>query len=267
MKSINRIICILLALTAVSCGNTRKPVEKEIDPEQSLVDLLLACEDSTATFEDVYQKTLPLFEATMKMARTKDKLEDRFIAQKLVSDLLPIVMTKAAESGEIGDKLSKIIQKVGEINNQWLCDESDYGPHLYHSHYFVSYKGTDYEQDDIFSIDIVPHPDNSEKLYVWIELPYSASGVRMLLFTKDKDGKEDFDNYVAWNPLDVYPASEDEPSMAIAGNDDLLDMMLEFDHMYLFFETKEATDDGSNQDSFRLTLSYFKDEFSKVYSR
>ena len=268
MKRLSLLVSILaLFLCRGVFNNANAQTNRQvIEPRERLSALINVLQDDTSTFDDVYSKAIQFYEVALEMSRDNESSQNRILAQVLCANTLWDILDKASARSGSDERISTILEIVGQINNQWIFDESDGEPHLYHDGYFLSYKGTDYECDDTFTIDILFPRDESEGFIVSIDFPASATSPKEVLFSKDKDGQEDPESLIATNWKKTIPKDEDFPRLSALSDSELLDIMLEYDYMYFIFETEKNTADEKKIDSGRVVLNSFKDRFKEIIS-
>ena len=221
-------------LGGIYCINANAQVNGQvIFPKETFDALIEVLQDDKSSFEEVYSKAIQFYDVALEMSRDKESLQNRILAQVLCANTLWDILDKVSANSDHDVQLSKIVDIVGEINNQWVFDESDEDCFLSHDNYFLSYKGTDYESDDTFTLEVLFQGDN-------------------LTSTQWKK---------------TLPKDEEYPRVSALSDSELLDMMLKYDYMYFFFETEKNTADGNNRDFGRIVLKPFKDRFKEIVSK
>ena len=268
----NRLSLVLFVfwhlLGGIYCINANAQVNGQvIFPKETFDALIEVLQDDKSSFEEVYSKAIQFYDVALEMSRDKESLQNRILAQVLCANTLWDILDKVSANSDHDVQLSKIVDIVGEINNQWVFYESDGDCFLSHDNYFLSYKGTDYESDDTFTLEILFPGDESEGLLVSLDFPASASSPKEVLFSTIKDGQEDTDNLTSTQWKKTLPKDEEYPRVSALSDSELLDMMLKYDYMYFFFETEKNTADGNNMDSGRIVLKPFKDSFKEIVSK
>ena len=245
-------------------GANKADVQSPMESNEAFIELANTLLDSTSTFNDVYGKASRFYDIAIEMSKNKDSKRDRILAQNLTSNTLWDVLDKGSGENEIAEKVGVLIDKAGLVANQWIYEEQDGEAHLFHDTYFMSYKETEYETDDSFTIEVLFPRNEAEGYVVVMDLPESAVFPMAILFTKEVDGEEDRESSVLAEWKDVIPRDEDDLQLKVLSDEEILSLMLEYDHMYFFFETEKKTADGRRMDSGRITLEPFKDMFHEI---
>lgn len=266
-----RIISAFILATAIfvlcSCGNraNKTVAQSTMESREAFVDLANILLDSTSTFDDVYAKAIRFYDIAIEMSKDKESKKNRILAQVLTSNTIWDVLDKGSSNSD--ERVRLLIEKAGLVANQWIYEEKDGEAHLFHDTYFMSYKETEYESDDSFTIEVIFPRNEFEGYVVVMNLPESAVSPLAVMFTKGIDEKEDRESSVFAEWKDVIPKDENNLQITVLSDNELLDMMLKFDHMYFFFETEKATADGKYMDSGRITLVPFKEKFNEIIDK
>lgn len=261
------VVVASIVILAPSCRSGSPKVVSQIRDESkdSFTNLANALIDSSSTFDDVYEKAVRFYDIAIKMSQDKESKPNRLLAQILTSNTLWDILEKG-RSDET-NRVGILIEKAGIIANQWIYDELEDGYHLFHDNYFMSYKETDYESDDSFTIDILFPRKESEGYIVALDLPESATYPLDLMFTKEIEEREDIDNVILEKWKKVIPKDKDFSQITVLSDNGLLDLMLEYDYMYFFFETEKKTAKGECVDSGRISLAPFKDVYYSIIDK
>ena len=225
--------------------------------------------DEVVSFADVFTDTL----ATR--ANDIEDLSNRIVAQENGYMLISFITDKYEELKSSGkevnyDDVTRILDKIVEIESIWFYDDDDQLPHIWRDHYYVSHQDTECEVPGYFHImvslpcEMLPEPT------LRVFYPDSAEGDPFIIFGKYLSGEtveEDPEQRKivipdTWAKKDEI---EDGFPMYVELGSDAVKEMLSFDVVYLMFQSGVSPAGESGQTEIaRLSLNSFQAKWKEV---
>ena len=223
--------------------------------------------DESLTQEELKDAIAPIIDSVAILARDDESLTNRLAAQMISYSVFNTLYDKFESESLAREGLSSVASSLLDAIGTWFYEVEEDMPILWHDMYYLSDKESDNPQDGYFHIMVLFARDDSEEAELHVFYPMAAEIMPYIAFTKFQEGTLDddleslvtipFDNWYRKGEVD-----EGSPLYASAGQD-IVEMMLTYDVMYLFFSRSQDPDDRSQYESARLSLYYFKQAYQE----
>ena len=273
MKRIPFLIIILNCFFSCSQPQNKSfygSYQELIDAFESLAYAPNTTWDEVVSFADVFTDTL----ATR--ANDIEDLSNRIVAQENGYMLISFITDKYEELKSSGkevnyDDVTRILDKIVEIESIWFYDDDDQLPHIWRDHYYVSHQDTECEVPGFFHIMVSLPCERLPEPMLRVFYPESAEGDPFIIFSKYLSGEtveEDPEqrNIVIPDSWAKKDAIEDGfPMYAELGSDAVKEMLFS-DVLYLMFQSSASPGGDSEQTEIaRLSLNSFQAKWEEVY--
>ena len=149
----------------------------------------------------------------------------------------------------------------------WFYEEDEDLQILWHDLYYSSDKESDNPQDGYFHIMVLFPGGAKDEAGLHVFFPETAESLPLISFTKLQEGGlvDDIESFVSF-PYEKWftkdELREGSPMYGAAGPD-IVEMMLTYDSMYLFFSRSQDPDDRSQYESARISLHHFQQAYKE----
>lgn len=223
--------------------------------------------DESLTQEELKDAIAPIIDSVAILARDDESLQNRITAQMIAYLTFNTLYDKYESDMSVVADMVILMAPLSDAIGTWFYEEEEGMPILWHDMYYLSDKESDNPQNGYFHIMVLFARDDSEEAELHVFYPMAAEIMPYIAFTKFQEGTLDddleslvtipFDNWYRKGEVD-----EGSPLYASAGQD-IVEMMLTYDVMYLFFSRGQDPDDRSQYESARLSLYYFKQAYQE----
>lgn len=231
-------------------------------------------EDTSSSPKELLSALTPFIDSLLTLARDENNQRNRIAAQILSYQAIELLSDRCgndnddeAEVPAMNNMASRLLDAIG----QWFYSEEEGVPYIWQDLYYVSKKDSDNPINGYFHIMVLLPTEDRPDAELHVFFPDNAASMPYLAFTKFRDAKsldEDYENVVSvqfdsWHKKDEI--EEGYPLYGVAGQD-VVDLMLNQDVMYLWFSNSENPDDDDIEAA-RISLSYFQKKYREYESK
>lgn len=265
------LICCLLSQCRgdkVSKDNTQVP-EVESASFSGLSSSIQAVFDDDT--EEIYQALAPFVDSLITLARDENNQRNRIAAQLLSYQAIDLLSDRCGND-EANDSdvqaMNDIASRLLEAIGQWFYLEEEGVPCIWQDLYYVSKKNSDNPINGFFHIQVILPTEERPDAELDVFFPDNAASMPYLAFTKFLGANsmdEDYENVVSV-PFDSWHKKDEieigYPLYGVAGQE-VVDLMLNQDVMYLWFSNSENSDDDDIETA-RISLNYFQQKYKEI---
>ena len=263
----NLLILTVCCVTIFSCGGSPKKAEyRSFDLlEKEFIEVAI---DSATSWEQVTALAYPFADSLREAALDENNTRRRIKAQRsgyLTIELLSEKYTHLSDSGrEVNQEdVSNNFGKFSDQLMEWFLSDEEEMPHLFRDHYYVSHKDSEKRTEGYFHLMATLPTESVPEPALHIFYPESAEDYPHVFFTDYEEGVEvdDVDSLVEaelvnWSPKDSV--EEGYPMYAVTAPS-AVQMMLQYDTMFLMFKSGPSADGSSDEiETARVPLEPFQ---------
>ena len=279
---LNLFIAILLTFGLLSqCrgdkvpkGNTQVPEVESASFSGLASGIQSVFDDTSSSPNELLSALSPFIDSLLVLARDENNQRNRIAAQHL--SYLAIELLSDRCGNDIDDEaavqaMNNMASRLLDAAGQWFYSEEEGIPCIWQDLYYISHKNTDNPINGFFHIMVLLPREGRSDAELDVFFPDNAASMPYLAFTKFRDAKsldEDYENVVSvqfdsWHKKDEIEVGY--PLYGVAGQD-VVDLMLNQDVMYLWFSNSENPDDDDIEAA-RISLSYFQKKYREYESK
>lgn len=252
------LMCVLIHIFS-ACGFHQSrsiySVDSFDEKKAKMIPTLEMLLDSTSTLVQIREAIVPIIDRLWEESGDLDDLNKRLSAQKeslIYIDALTIwYETQLVKGHNIpAESINEILDPLTIIGCQWFCDPDGEYPYIWRELYYSSNRESENPIDGYFKIMVILPDANNPAPSVHIFFPMMAESAPRLYFCNYSDralGEVDHLHQVIVDFDDEWIPQHDEIPMAVFGEKDLVDKMLQFDIMYLAFRSCPTKSGGPGE--------------------
>ena len=231
-------------------------------------------DDTSSSPNELLSALSPFIDSLLVLARDENNQRNRIAAQHL--SYLAIELLSDRCGNDIDDEaavqaMNNMASRLLDAAGQWFYSDEEGIPCIWQDLYYISHKNTDNPINGFFHIMVLLPREGRSDAELDVFFPDNAVSMPYLAFTQFRDANsldEDYENVVSvqfdrWHKKDEIEVGY--PLYGVAGQD-VVDLMLNQDVMYLRFSNSENPDDDDIETA-RISLSYFQKKYREHESK
>lgn len=237
-------------------------------------DIQSVFDDTSSSPKELLSALAPYTDSLLILARDENNQRNRIAAQILSYQAIELLSDRCGNDSDdeadvqaLNNMASRLLDAIG----QWFYSEEEGVPCIWQDLYYVSQKDSDNPINGYFHIMVLLPTEERPDAELDVFFPDNAVSMPYLAFTKFRDANsldEDYENVVSvqfnsWHKKDEIEVGY--PLYGVAGQD-VVDLMLNQDVMYLWFSNSENPDDDDIETA-RISLSYFQKKYREHESK
>jgi hypothetical protein len=226
--------------------------------------------------DELVEAMSPYLDSIVAMANDSESLGNRMASQILAHQIINLMTENYLLDDESDDSIMTAFDKVVmpsvlEALEKWFIDISNEAHILWSDKLYISAKDADEPINGYFHIMVLMQVEDDDVPELDIFFPDCAESLPVLAFAKDAnfDSLPDNRDEIAVIPLDQWFAKneleEGYPLFAMA-DQQVVEMMLEYDIMFISFNRSKDEEDTNMYEKARLTLAPFQEKYQEYMS-
>ena len=258
----------------VSKNNTQVPEVESASFSGLASGIQSVFEDTSSSPKELLSALTPFIDSLLTLARDENNQRNRIAAQILSYQAIELLSDRCGNDNDdeadmqaMNNMASRLLDAIG----QWFYSEEEGVPCIWQDLYYISHKDSDNPINGFFHIMVLLPTEERPDAELDVFFPDNAVSMPYLAFTKFRHVNsldEDSENVVSvqfdnWHKKDEVEVGY--PLYGVAGQD-VVDLMLNQDVMYLRFSNSENPDDDDIETA-RISLSYFQKKYREHESK
>ncbi len=262
---------LFLVAILLGCGHPQK-IENENYSFSGLASGIQSVFDDTSSNpKELLSALTPFIDSILILAQDENNQRNRIAAQHL--SYLAIELLSDRCGNDIADEadvqaMNNMASRLLDATGQWFYSEEEGVPCIWQDLLYVSKKDSDNPINGFFHVQVLLPTEERPDAELDVFFPDNAASIPYLSFTKFLDGglmDEDYENVVSvpfdnWYKKDAVEVGY--PLYGVAGQD-VVDLMLSQDVMYLMFSNSENPADNDIETA-RISLGFFQQKYKEI---
>ena len=232
--------------------------------------------DRSLSADALVKALSPYMDSIVVMANDSESMGNRMASQFLASQMVNLMTENYFLADDTDDSVIKalddvILPPILDVLGKWFIDIDDETHVLWSDKLYISDKQSDEPINGYFHIMVLMKVEDDDVPELDIFFPDCAVSLPVLAFAKDDnlDALPDDQDSIVQIPLEQWFAkdelAEGYPLFAMA-DQQVVEMMLEYDIMFISFSRSKDEEDTDMYETARLTLAPFQEKYQEYMS-
>lgn len=270
-------LCLLPQCRGRNASSTQPSSLEISDSYERLASEIEVIMNNRALDADALVEALsPYLDSIVAMANDSESLGNRMASQILAHEMINLMTENYLLVDETDDSTvaaldDVILPPILDVLEKWFIDINDEAHVLWSDKLYISAKESDEPINGYFHIMVLMKVEDDDVPELDIFFPDCAESLPVLAFAKDAnfDSLPDNRDEIAVIPLEQWFAkdelAEGYPLFAMV-DQQVVEMMLEYDIMFISFNRSKNDEDTDMYETARLTLAPFQEKYQEYMS-